>query len=137
MSIAEVVAPWLALHDALGIATPIANESQYVAMVDFAESLADSLPDDANDPRWGLVQLLTDRIRAYEHTVHPWPDLTPPVLLQELMKEHGLSQKDLPEVGTQSVVSELLAGKRKFNLRQVKALAQRFGVSMEMFVANS
>ena len=35
------------------------------------------------------------------------------------MQEHGLNQSDLPEVGTQSVVSAVLAGKRSLNLRQV------------------
>jgi HTH-type transcriptional regulator/antitoxin HigA len=39
----------------------------------------------------------------------------------------------LPEVGSQGVVSEVLAGKRALNLRQVQALAQRFRVPMEMF----
>ena len=46
------------------------------------------------------------------------------------MTEHGLSQKDLPEVGAQSMISELLVGKRKHNLHQVKALAQRFQVRL-------
>ncbi len=137
MTMAEVIAPWLALHDALGVAAPIADEAQYAAMVTFAESLADSLPDDASDPRWGLVNLLTERIRAYEDHAHPWPDLAPHELLKELMIEHGLSQKDLPEVGTQSVISELLAGKRQLNLRQVKALALRFRVPMDAFVAEA
>lgn len=49
------------------------------------------------------------------------------------MAEHGLTQKDLPEVGTQSVLSELLSGKRRLNLRQVKALAERFHLPMETF----
>ncbi len=49
------------------------------------------------------------------------------------MEEHSLAQSHLPEVGAQSVVSAVLAGKRKLNLRQVKALAQRFSVPMEVF----
>jgi HTH-type transcriptional regulator/antitoxin HigA len=46
---------------------------------------------------------------------------------------HALSQKDLPEVGPQSVISEIVAGKRKINLRQAQALARRFSVPMEVF----
>jgi len=38
-------------------------------------------------------------------------------------------------VGPQSVVSEVLHGKRALNLRQVKALAARFHVPMEAFAA--
>jgi HTH-type transcriptional regulator/antitoxin HigA len=51
-----------------------------------------------------------------------------------MMREHGLNQSDLPGVGTQSVVSEVLSGKRKLNLRQIKWLAERFGVSVETFI---
>jgi HTH-type transcriptional regulator/antitoxin HigA len=51
------------------------------------------------------------------------------------MEQHGLRQCDLPEVGVQSVVSEVLTGKRQLNLRQVQALALRFGVPMEALAA--
>ena len=34
--------------------------------------------------------------------------------LRELMNQHGLTQKDLPEIGAQSVVSAVLSGKRRF-----------------------
>jgi HTH-type transcriptional regulator/antitoxin HigA len=47
------------------------------------------------------------------------------------MEQHGLRQCDLPEVGAQSVVSAVLAGKRALNLRQIQALSQRFSVPME------
>jgi HTH-type transcriptional regulator/antitoxin HigA len=50
------------------------------------------------------------------------------------MEQHGLRQVDLPEIGSQGVVSEVLAGKRDLNIRQVRALAKRFGVSTSTFV---
>ena len=50
------------------------------------------------------------------------------------MEEHGLTQSDLPEVGSQGVVSEILSGKRELNVRQIRVLAQRFGVSSAVFV---
>ena len=40
-----------------------------------------------------------------------------------------------PEIGSQGVVSEVLAGKRALNLRQVKALAKRFAVPMDALTA--
>ena len=43
----------------------------------------------------------------------------------------SLRQRDLPEVGAQSVVSAVLAGKRAPNLRQTAALARRFGVPVD------
>jgi HTH-type transcriptional regulator / antitoxin HigA len=45
-----------------------------------------------------------------------------------------LTQVDLPEIGSQGMVSEVLGGKRELNVRQVRALAQRFHVSAAVFV---
>jgi HTH-type transcriptional regulator / antitoxin HigA len=49
------------------------------------------------------------------------------------MKEHGLSQADLPEVGNQSVISMLLSGARNLNIRQIRALSKRFAVPATVF----
>jgi HTH-type transcriptional regulator/antitoxin HigA len=85
-------------------------------------------------PLGGLVALLAERIREYEARVHPWPvEATPAQVLAALMAEHGLTQSQLPEVGAQSVVSAVLAGKPRLNLRQVQALSARFAVPMEVF----
>lgn len=54
-------------------------------------------------------------------------------MLRSLMERHGVSQRDLPEIGSQSIVSQLLSGKRKFNVRQIRALADRFGVNPQVF----
>lgn len=55
-------------------------------------------------------------------------------MLRYMMREHGLTQSELPGVGAQSVVSEILSGKRQLNLRQIRWLAERFKVSMETFI---
>ena len=54
--------------------------------------------------------------------------------LKFLMEQHGLRQSDLTELGSQGVVSEILTAKRELNLREVRALAERFGVSVATFV---
>jgi HTH-type transcriptional regulator/antitoxin HigA len=130
----EIVTAWGVLNDALGLAHPLRTEGDHARLAGFVEALAETLTD-ADDPSWGLVSLIADRLRDYENRAHPWPDLPPHALLRELMKEHGLKQADLPEVGTQSVISEIVAGKRHLNLRQARVLAQRFSVPVEMFVA--
>ena len=45
-----------------------------------------------------------------------------------------LKQGDLKEIGSQGVVSEILTGKRELNVRQVRALSERFGVSTATFL---
>ena len=56
------------------------------------------------------------------------------MVLRFLMQQHGLRQSDLPEIGSQGVVSEVLADKRELNARQIRRLARRFGVSPAVFV---
>ena len=45
-----------------------------------------------------------------------------------------VKQADLREIGSQGVVSEILAGNRELNIRQIRALSERFGVSPATFV---
>lgn len=64
---------------------------------------------------------------------HPLPPVSGADALAYLMGEHGLTQSALPEVGYQGVVSEILHGKRKLNVRQIRVLAERFEVSPAVF----
>lgn len=133
MNLQDISAHWVALHETLGLGAPIANEAQYEQALALVEAVFDDVAADSAHPLDGLVDLLADRIREYEDRVHPWPDTsTPATVLASLMEEHGLKQSDLPEIGAQSVVSAVLAGKRQLNLRQVKALARRFSVPLEV-----
>jgi HTH-type transcriptional regulator / antitoxin HigA len=54
-------------------------------------------------------------------------------VLRLLMEQHGLKQGDLPDIGSQGVVSELLSGKRELNRNQIARLSERFGVSPATF----
>jgi HTH-type transcriptional regulator/antitoxin HigA len=61
-------------------------------------------------------------------------DISGKDVLEYLMEEHSLKQSDLSkELGSQSVVSEILSGKRRLNSQQVLALSKRFGVSPSAF----
>jgi HTH-type transcriptional regulator / antitoxin HigA len=112
---------------------PRKSKADYAQGLDFVEQVFDAgLPDRTLG---GPLSALADRIREYEARKYPSPDsATPADVLTALMHEYGLRQGDLPEVGSQGVVSEVLAGKRARKLRQVQALAHPFGVPMEVFV---
>lgn len=96
----------------------------------------DATHGDEGHPLWALIALAGDRISEYEDRVHPWPDTsTPATRLASLMQDHGLRQGDLPEIGSQGVVSEILAGKRALDARQIAALSRRFGLPAEVWLA--
>lgn len=132
MTVNEVLAPWKAVNSALGLSKPITDKARYNASLAFVEECFERFGADEKHPVFTLVDLVSARIRDYEDRTHPWPDTgTPATRLAFLMQQHGLRQGDLPEVGPQSVVSDVLCGKRELNVRQLRALAHRFGLPMD------
>lgn len=132
MNVTDVLAPWETVNTSLGLSAPVRDEAHYLALLAFVDECFQRFGADASHPVFALVDLVAARIRDYESRVHPWPDAsTPATRLAFLMEQHGLRQCDLPEVGPQSVVSDVLSGKRALNLRQLRALARRFSLPME------
>ena len=114
--------------------TPIRDEAHYQWMVAILEALLDEVGSNENHPAMGLVDIVGDLIEDYEAEHHPLPATTGLQALKFLMEQHGLKQSDLHEIGSQGVISEILAGKWDLNIRQVRALSERFGVSAATFV---
>lgn len=112
----------------------IRNEAEYDRAIERLNALLDEVGTDENHPLYGLLDTLGTVIREYEATHYPMPTSTGTDMLRFFMAEHQLAQSNLPEIGSQGVVSEILSGKRELNIRQVRALAQRFHVSPAVFV---
>jgi HTH-type transcriptional regulator/antitoxin HigA len=83
-----------------------------------------------------LFDLLANLLEDYERrTLPPLPRSSPLNTLKFLMAENDLKQKDVvPFFGSQGIASEVLAGKRAISKTQAKALAERFKVSVELFI---
>lgn len=113
---------------------PIRHETDYNAALDSLNSLLDAGAADENHALADLVATLGELIGDYEDKHDATAEVTPTDMLRFLMQQHGLKQGDLPEVGTQGVVSEVLNGKRELNLRQIRALAARFAIPVASFV---
>ena len=112
----------------------IRNEREYNAAVERLNDLLDEVGTGENHPLYGLLDTLGTLIEAYETEFEPLPPVSGADMLQYLMEEHDLRQADLPEIGSQGVVSEILNGKRELNVRQIRALAERFEVSPAVFI---
>ena len=112
----------------------IRNERDYDMAVKRLNSLLDEIGDNERHPLYGLLDTLGTLIHVYEEKHYPMPKRSASDMLRFFMEEHELTQTDLPEVGSQGVVSEVLTGKRELNLRQVRALATRFHISPAVFV---
>lgn len=115
----------------------IRTEREYDAAVARLNALVDEVGDNTRDARYRLIETLSVLIEAYDREHHSLPEASGVEVLRFLMEEHGLTQKDLPEIGSQGVVSEVLAGRRHLNVRQIQALAARFGVDAGVFIGVS
>ncbi len=110
------------------------NDSEYAALVEALDEILDAGGADEIHPLATLADRIGDLIEEYENANHTEPSATGVDALRFLMQQHGVKQSDLPEVGSQSVVSELLSGRRRLNVRQIGALVRRFGVSADVFI---
>lgn len=110
------------------------DETEYDAAVERIDALIDAGAERPGHPLHGLLDVLTALLQHYDEHHHPLPEVTGVEMMRYLMEEHGLTQSELPEVGPQSVISELLNGKRTLNLRQVAALRERFGLPADVFL---
>lgn len=114
--------------------TPPTNDAEYRALVESLDAILDAGGADESNHLAGLAAMVGDVIEAFEARRYPMPEaMTATEALAFLMTQHGLRQSDLPEIGNQAKVSEILSGKRRINLRQAVALAKRFGVGIEVF----
>lgn len=108
---------------------PVRTEADYDVAVAALAALLDAGAADEAHPLADLAATLGELVGDYEAVHHAPPATHPLAVLRFLMQQHGLTQSDLPEIGSQGVVSEVLAGKRALNIRHVRALSRRFGVA--------
>lgn len=132
MNLNDLQKAWEALEKTVDL-SPIHSEKQYRKMVELADMLSDVIGSSKKHSLLNLFELTSELIRAYDLEHFDVPDTEPQEILSFLMEEHGLKQSDLPEVGNQSVISQILSGARELNVRQINALAKRFNVPAGVF----
>lgn len=110
------------------------TQKQYEKMVSFLDELIDEIGNNEKHVLASLMETIGTLIEAYEHQNLITPSKDSISILKSLMAEHNLKQKDMTEIGSQGVVSEILNGRRKLNLRQIAAVSKRFHVSVDVFI---
>ena len=129
--LAETVKVWPVVSRVL---STLRTDKQYNRSVQLLDELIDE--DSARDNALieSLIDTLGTLVKDYEDRNIAEPEGDAIGCLKFLMLEHNLKQTDLKELGSQGVVSEILSGKRQLNVRQIKALSQRFKVSPAVFI---
>lgn len=115
-----------------GTPTPIASERQHAEYLAVLDKLSEKERPTAEEEKY--AEVLLTLVEAYEEEHHAIPQASPVEVLRSLMAANDLRQKDLaPILGTESIVSELLRGKRELNKGQIEKLSKRFHVSPAVF----
>lgn len=90
-----------------------------------------------------LIDFLASKIADYEDNSEQFADFNKSVaetpvgiaLLRTLIDQYRLSYSDLKEeIGSKSLVSQILSGQRSLTIAHIKALSARFGVKPEWFL---
>ena len=110
------------------------NQKEYSRIVNILDGLIDEVGENESHPLASLMETLGSLIETYEAQNIPVIEGSPSDVFKTLMEEHDLKQSELPEIGSQGVISEILSGKRQFNVRQIKLLSKRFKVSPAVFM---
>lgn len=114
----------------------ITNDSEYDRVAALMNKLAVIPEDRITLEQERLLDLLTLLIETYDEEHYQIPDAAPHEVIQLLMQEHGLRNKDLePALGSRGVTSEVISGKRKPSKTQIKRLAEFFRVTPAVFIS--
>lgn len=110
------------------------TEDDYNALVEALDTVLDAGGADETHPLAALADRMGELVVQYEEAHLPPIPATGIDALRFLMESHNVGQADLSEVASQGVISELLSGKRDLNIRQVRALSERFSVPAQVFI---
>ncbi len=109
------------------------NEIEYEKLLVFVDELIDWSRHHKDEHVTSLLSLIAHNIETYESQHYPAKKISSIDMLKFLMDEHGLGQNDLPEIGSQSLVSKILNGERQLTLEHIRSLSKKFGVSPAVF----
>ena len=129
----EVIRDYRRLRSMVPLGT-LRTKKDYARAVAMLDEIIDEIGENEGHPLAELADAIGVFVEKYEAEHIRVPTASPAGVLKHLMQEHDLRQSELPEIGSQGVVSEVLAGKRDLNTRQIKRLAKRFGVSPAVFL---
>ncbi len=110
------------------------SEKEYKKLVKILNLLIDEIGENEKHPMTPLMELIGSLVESYEKETTLEFTSDPIDTLKFLMSEHNLTQKNLSELGSQGVVSEILSGKRELNVRQIHALGKKFNLPAAVFL---
>lgn len=113
---------------------PVRDEDGFERMQQLCNWLADEVGDDENHPLYSMFDLVMQLIEDWESEHVFIPQAQPREVLRHLLEVNNLKQKDLSEIASHTLISDILNGRREISKRLAKALSERFHVDVAAFV---
>ncbi len=111
---------------------PIKSEEDFEKTQEIVDKLLDK--EELTEEEQDYLFVLGMLIHEYEEKQDLVPDICGVELLKVLIEETNLKQKDLvPIFKTESIVSDILKGKRKLTVEHIQKLGEFFKVSSAVF----
>ena len=129
----ELAKAWSALQQH-AMLRPIRNQADFKRVHALTDALADEVGDDESHPLFSMLELTMELIQRWEEENVAVPDAEPKEVLRYLIEENDLKQKDLRDVASPTLISDILAGRREISKVLAKKLAARFNVSVSAFL---
>lgn len=134
----NIVQQWKMLpEDLRGLLIPIKNQEQYQkALLLVKELMTKSVASQLDESERELYSIVRSNLLDYDNeNVKIDGKLEPLEILKNIIEIHKLKQVDLKDCfGSQSIVSDILSGKRKINFKQAKCLGERFHLNPQIFL---
>lgn len=129
----ELTEVWSALqrHTAL---RPIRDEAEFKRLHALTNALADEVGDNEDHPLFSLFEIAMTLIERWEEGRVAVPNSEPSDVLRFLLDENGLKQKDLADIASPTLISDILSGRRTISKTLAKNLAARFHVDVSVFI---
>lgn len=113
----------------------IHNDEEYDLMVEKIARLMERGEENLAPEEISLLEMMSILVERYEQERYPLKPSKPCEVIEFLMGQRGLQQRDLAKVlGSKSHLSEILSGKREPSKEQAKKLAKFFHVSPALFI---
>ncbi|QNA90946.1 helix-turn-helix domain-containing protein [Massilia sp. Dwa41.01b] len=124
---------WATLQDQ-ALLRPIRNDTDFERVHALVNELAYEVGDDESHPLFDLFELAMLLIEKWEDEHVEIPDTEPKEVFRFLLEEHDLKQKDLADIASPTLISDILAGRREISRVLAKSLAKRFNVDASAFL---
>ena len=125
--------------DALFSEAPFITQIKTDVEYQKALALMDELIEDYDKQR-PLIVILSASIEHWENHSEEFSEFNQRIqalddidILKLLMQQHGLGIADVPEIGSNTLVSKVINRKRNLTRNHIAALSKRFGVSPALF----